>query len=348
MRNEQTTLPLTVAPKSPLWKLLIGAIGIYICWGYYGILYEDIFMYTSPSGSKFAHVWYLQSIEAITNSVFALFAFILVGGPTRGLSKSYFAISGTTQVTAKAFTSIALAYGLSYPVVVLSKAAKMLPVMIWSSALSGATYSVREISEMLMIIAGTAVLYLSEYKTSGGFNEISAKHTGLIFIFFALNFDGVTGGVQKKLLEKGKKEKSKKPTSVDFMFWTNLFMSLVATSVAFVRGELQAGQMFCSENPEIFTMIWRVALCSALGQLFIFYIVAHFDPLVLTSITTTRKVLSVCLSFIIHKRTIKLIGLLGTCLALIGTILHTYSYIQKQKRELSKIVKKTTDPNNPN
>jgi UDP-galactose transporter B1 len=65
-------------------------------------------------------------------------------GQTAGLPLEMFALSGATQVCAKAFTSLALVSGVSFPVVTLAKSGKMVPVMIGSLLLGGAKYSLRE------------------------------------------------------------------------------------------------------------------------------------------------------------------------------------------------------------
>eukprot|EP00968_Pinguiococcus_pyrenoidosus_P029219 scaffold8416_cov267-Pinguiococcus_pyrenoidosus.AAC.3 len=46
----------------------------------------------------------------------------------------------------------------------------------------------------------------------------------------------------------------------------------------------------------------RFAACSAFGQSFIFYTIANFDPLVCTTVTTTRKIFSVLLSIVLKVR----------------------------------------------
>ena len=55
-----------------------------------------------------------------------------------------FAMTGLTQVLAKAFTNMSLMYGLSFPVATLAKSAKAAPVMAGSLILGGAKYKLRE------------------------------------------------------------------------------------------------------------------------------------------------------------------------------------------------------------
>jgi len=171
---------------------MIGAGGIYAAFLYYGSLQEDVFRFVNADGDKFTQAWFLQVLEALAN-VAVGFIGMLLSGPTAGIPKKMFAISGTTQVCAKAFTSLALANGLSFPVATLAKSGKMVPVMIGSMLLGSATYTTREYLQVAAIVAGTAIVGLG--KKSGGENSA----LGVAFILLSLVCDGVTGGVQKKL-----------------------------------------------------------------------------------------------------------------------------------------------------
>ena len=146
-------------------RLLFGAGGIYASFLYYGSLQEDVFRYQSTEdGTKFTMAWYLQVLESLANVVFGTIALVLMGltgtgyesrediivggggsgrkywGGTPNLPKRPFLSSGLSQVCSKAFTSLALANGLSYPVATLAKSGKMAPVMIGSLILGGASY----------------------------------------------------------------------------------------------------------------------------------------------------------------------------------------------------------------
>jgi UDP-galactose transporter B1 len=220
-----------------------------------------------------------------------------------------FALSGATQVCAKAFTSLALAYGVSFPVVTLAKSGKMVPVMIGSLLLGGASYTLREYASVAAIIAGTTIVSTGK-KSSGP----ASSMMGIAFVVLSLVCDGITGGVQKRLKAKGK-EKGVEPKPYDMMFWTNLFMAVTAAAFSLVLSEFQSGVAFCLANPVILNKILKFAVCSAVGQSFIFYTIANFDPLVCTTVTTTRKVFSVLLSIFLNGHQMSPQGWFGITLA---------------------------------
>eukprot|EP00560_Eucampia_antarctica_P002768 CAMPEP_0197834000 /NCGR_PEP_ID=MMETSP1437-20131217/20857_1 /TAXON_ID=49252 ORGANISM="Eucampia antarctica, Strain CCMP1452" /NCGR_SAMPLE_ID=MMETSP1437 /ASSEMBLY_ACC=CAM_ASM_001096 /LENGTH=411 /DNA_ID=CAMNT_0043438371 /DNA_START=95 /DNA_END=1330 /DNA_ORIENTATION=+ len=306
-------------------KLILGAGGIYAAFLYYGSLQEDVFRYTAADGSSFKAAWFLQVLEALANVVVG-FVGMQIMGPTNGIPLPMFAISGAAQVSAKACTSLALANGLSFPVATLAKSGKMAPVMAGSLLLGGASYTVRQYLQVAAIIGGTAIVSMGKKK--GG--STSNSSVGVTYIILSLVLDGVTAGFQKRL-KSATAAAGVKPKPYDFMFWTNLFMCLTAAVIATGLGEISTGLAFCSANPEIFTKIVKFALCSAVGQSFIFYTIANFDPLVLSTVTTTRKIFSVLLSIFLKGHSLSLTGWSGIGLACGGIVSEMLSKMSGKK-----------------
>ncbi|KAL7515031.1 hypothetical protein ACHAXN_012421 [Cyclotella atomus] len=333
---------IPTSTKRQALQLLFGAGGIYASFLYYGSLQEDVFRYAAQDGTKFNHVWYLQVLESLANVAFGVIALTIIGltrsdkskgwwGGTPNLPKKPFLSTGLTQVCSKGFTSLALANGLSFPVATLAKSGKMAPVMMGSLILGGATYSLREYFQVLAIIAGTAILSMGKKKSSS--DESSAL--GVIFILLALAMDGLTGGVQKKLLSDLKRVNiTAQP--YDLMTYTNAFMMLFALLVAVVTNEFSRGLTYCRQNPEVFQLIWKFSLCSAIGQSFIFYTLARFDPLVCSTVTTTRKIFSVILSILLKGHNVSMQGWMGLGLAVGGILSEMSRKVYGDKKFKSK------------
>merc|ERR1711871_638301 len=81
-----------------------------------------------------------------------------------------------------------------------------------------------------------------------------------------------------------------------------------------------SGMRFCAANPLVLGKITRFAACSAVGQSFIFYTIANFDPLVLSTVTTTRKIFSVLLSIFLKGHSLSMMGWSGISLACGGIL----------------------------
>jgi len=332
------------------FHLLFGAGGIYASFLYYGSLQEDVFLYTSEDGTKFNMAWFLQVLESGANVALGTVALVIQGlmsngaGDDRGRTRKWwggtpnlpmkpFLSSGLSQVCSKAFTSLALANGLSFPVATLAKSGKMAPVMIGSLVLGGAKYGPREYLQVLAIIAGTAILSMSK-KTSAA---ADSTPIGVGFILLALVMDGITGGVQKRLLTDMKRLQ-KIPQPYDLMTYTNLFMTVYAVFISSLLGEFSKGLNYCAKNPQVFSLIVKFSICSAIGQSFIFYTLARFDPLVCSTVTTTRKIFSVALSIFFKGHHIPSQGWMGLALAIGGItseVLNKAQGVQRAKKKAS-------------
>jgi len=309
--------PSTADEKGPLpdfVKLVIGAGGIFGAYLYYGSLQEDVFRYVAKDGNSFKQAWFLQVLEALANVIVGFIGMHL-SGPTRKMPLSWFAISGAAEVSAKACTSLALANGVSFPVATLAKSGKMAPVMAGSLLLGGARYDLREYLQVAAIIAGTFIVSMGKNEDGATSNSF----LGVFFVILSLVLDGIIAGLQKRLKAVAAKVGAK-PKPYDFMFWTNLFMCLTAVIIATGLREIGTGVAFCVANPEIMSKIIHFAICSAVGQSFIFYTIAQFDPLVLTTITTIRKILSVLLSIFLKGHSLSVMGWSGIGLASGGIV----------------------------
>merc|ERR1712093_92766 len=102
-------------------------------------------------------------------------------------------------------------------------------------------------------------------------------------------------------------------------------------------GEFKPGCVFLAENPGIFSQILQFAVCSAIGQAFIFYMISSFDPLACTTVTTTRKVFSVLLSIFTKGHQLNNQGWAGiamACSGILGELQHKARGQDKKKVEL--------------
>ena len=57
---------------------------------------------------------------------------------------------------------------------------------------------------------------------------------------------------------------------------------------------------YLSAHPNLITTLALFSLCSAFGQIFIFWTILAFDSLTLATITTTRKFFTILMSVVVH------------------------------------------------
>merc|ERR1711933_274908 len=142
---------------------------------------------------------------------------------------------------------------------------------------------------------------------------------GVVFICSSLVLDGVTGGVQDALKAKCK-DLNIKAKPYDMMFWTNFFMMVVGALAALCLGEFATGTAYILANPAILPKVLAFGACSAIGQSFIFFVVAEYGPLKNATVTTTRKIFSVLLSIFINNHPVGWLGWLGISLGSAGIV----------------------------
>lgn len=323
-----------LSSSSSLIKLLFGASGIYSAYLFYGHIQEDLFLYESPtSGEKFRFAWLLQTIESFVIVTLGLIMMRFVKSDINSLPKLQFFQSGVSQVLSKTFTSLALAAGLSFPVCTLAKSAKIVPVMIGQIVLGGASkYTIRDYAFAILLVTGTALLSMNTGRSHTNSSQSNSTTAGTLWIGASLIMDGFTAGLQKRIQ---KETTHSPPTTLDFLLLTNISMGFIAFVVSLLlpqssattmtnSNELFTGIQFLVENPPCLKMVTILCCCSAIGQSFIFYIIAQFDPLVCSTITTTRKILSVLWSILMKGHIVSLQGQLGILLAVSGLMLEVH------------------------
>merc|ERR1711966_144614 len=152
------------AGASPM-RLLIGVVGIFGAFMYYGQLQGDIVRYKDSNGASLEREWFIQVCEAGANVAVGLMGLMITqGGPSPGIPLKGFAITGATQVLAKAMTQKAQIFGVPFFVATLVKNAKMVPVMIGGIVLSGNKYPIRKYLQVACIIGGVVLVTVGKAK----------------------------------------------------------------------------------------------------------------------------------------------------------------------------------------
>ena len=303
-------------------QLLFGVSGVYVAYLYYGFVQEELFRYRSADGGAFRYAWFLQVMESAASIVLGVTGrCICGGGRMRDLPYQGIMLSGVSQVFSKVFCSLSLAAGLSYPVMTLAKSAKIVPVMLGQLFLGGSTYGLRDCVFAGLLVTGTVMLSLgsSNNKASGSSNSA----IGILFVLVSLAMDGCTGGLQKQL----KRNSGSKPGTFDFILFTHLTMLSTALVVSLVTGDLLKGLFYVRQETEVALLVTELSAVSVVGQCFIFFLIAQFDPAVCATVTTTRKMWSVLLSIVLFHHQLSATGYSGLAVALVGLLVEVHNKV---------------------
>lgn len=275
-------------------KLVFACAGIFFSFSYFAVLQEDVYKKDYGEGDateRFKYTFLALTVERGVNAVMALLAMITLGGSGLKIPVADLFNSGLSQMFAMAASNEALRF-VSFPTQVLGKSCKMVPVMVGGIVLGGKKYKMVQYLQVLLITVGVCVFNFGGKKKSAG----ADSSYGLILIVISLVMDAVTGGLQDKVkartIEFNPDKPKAKPTMHESMMWTNLSGCLVSAALAFATGHLNDGLAFCARHPGVLNAILIYSVSSAVGQNFIYYTITQFSPLLLTTVTTTRKIFS--------------------------------------------------------
>ena len=282
-------------------KLAVAVSGIFFAFSYFAVLQEDVYRasYAVPGAGRgatenFTSTFLVLAVERGVNALAGAIGLALVGGSGIRVPRRQILTSGVSQMLAMASANEALRY-VSYATQVLGKSCKMVPVMIGGVA-AGRKFPRAQYLQVLAITLGVAVFNFGKKASSSGKGAGGDSAYGLGLIGASLVMDFVTASLQDRVKSATRRlnpgEKHAKTSMFESMLYTNASGVVVALALAARTGQLSSGVAFCSRHPEATRVVMNYALASVVGQLFIYFTITEFDPLVLSGVTTTRKIFS--------------------------------------------------------
>lgn len=192
-----------------------------------------------------------------------------------------------------------------YPIQVLAKSCKPVPVMIMG-AFMGKRYPLRKYLNVLMIVGGVALFMGGgdKKKKSADSDDASPSQLiGILLLFISLCFDGGTGAYEDKLMSVH----SVQP--FDLMYNIQLGKTILAGIGLLVLNQLH---IFIQMVQEMGFLLVGLGLSGALGQVFIFVTIAKFGALTCSIIGLARKVTTLVASIYFyghHLNSVQFTGL---------------------------------------
>ena len=115
------------------------------------------------------------------------------------------------------------------------------------------------------------------------------------------------------------------------MFGVNCSAIIITVAALVAQNEIPAVTEFLLHNPQA---VWNnviTAITSATGQMFIFYTIKTFGPVVFTIIMTTRQMISMCISTIYFGHTISAGSMMGAAIVF-STLFYRIARRRAQKK----------------
>ncbi|KAK1289949.1 UDP-galactose/UDP-glucose transporter 3 [Acorus calamus] len=247
-----------------------------------------------PDGKRFEHLAFLNLAQNVVCFVWSLLMIKIWSRGSNGGApwRSYWSASITNTI-GPAMGIEALKY-ISYPAQVLAKSSKMIPVMLMGTLVYGIKYTIPEYICTLLVASGVSAFALLK-TSSKTISKLAHPNAPLGYGLCCLNlaFDGFTNATQDSITSR-----YPKTSAWDIMLGMNLWGTIynVAFMFGWSRGGGYEAVSFCLDHPEAAWDILMYCLCGAVGQNFIFLTISRFGSLANTTITTTRKFVSIVVS----------------------------------------------------
>jgi solute carrier family 35 (adenosine 3'-phospho 5'-phosphosulfate transporter), member B2 len=197
---------------------------------------------------------------------------------------------------------------VSFPVQTVFKSSKIIPVMMMGKLLKGASYPYSEYFEAFLITVGVAIFSLLSKSPKG---ENTTNTLGLVFLVLYVFFDCFTSQWQDRVYSQYGRQNV---DQYQMMLGVNISAICITLAGLLITGDLPIVWEFMLANPIALRYNIITAITSASGQLFIFYTIKEFGPIVFTVIMTTRQLISICLSTLIFGHTISIYAGAGALL----------------------------------
>jgi len=321
-------------------KFVVAVGGIYISYIYFGLVMERLFKSdytgksTSEEGSGKGKGDYERFTFGFATSIFQnLLSFLLAMAVNRikyNQTQSKMDRKSELIIAGCSFGSVflaaqALAY-ISFPVQALMKSSKIISILIVSFLLgSNAKHTRSQYFCGFIITLGIIIFNLTQDKKKGGDDKESSA-LGLIIILGSLFCDGLIGTKQ------GEIKKKYNPSAWDQMESLNKWAGLICLGASIVTTQLFGFIDFLTRYPAVISDLMLLAILGTFGQVFIFYTIFNFGPLILSIVTTTRKFFTVLASIVIYRHSINEWQWLSIALVFIGVFVEMLSGDKKEKK----------------
>jgi len=204
--------------------------------------------------------------------------------------------------------------------------------MIMGKALKGTVYPWGQYIEALLITIGVAIFSLASKSSD---STSSTEIQGLLFMVLYITFDCFTSQWQDKIYQtygRGNID------PYQMMLGVNTSAICITTIGLLVSGDFPKVYEFMLVNPSVLHYNILTAITSASGQLFIYYTIREFGPIVFTIIMTTRQMFSIIISSIIFSHKIGMKAIFG------AMIVFGVLFYQIRRKHLAKKSKAKATP----
>ncbi|VDI57606.1 solute carrier family 35 (adenosine 3'-phospho 5'-phosphosulfate transporter), member B2 [Mytilus galloprovincialis] len=305
---------------------LVGLQGAYLTWG---VLQERIMTFEygkeDGQGEFFKNSQFLVFINRILAFIIGMTVIFFRRQPHHTTPLYNYSFSSFSNIMSSWCQYEALKF-VSFPTQILAKASKVIPVMLMGKVVSKRTYQYHEYITAGMISVGVTLFLLNSgdvTRHKGSVTTIS----GVILLAGYMAFDSFTSNWQGELFKRHK------VSSIQMMTGVNMFSCLLTGVSLLEQGGFFDSFAFMARHHLFVVHAIVLSLCSAGGQLFIFYTISQFGAVTFTIIMTLRQAFAILLSCVIYGHPVTFIALIGIVIVFVALFLRIYANQKKKSQK---------------
>jgi adenosine 3'-phospho 5'-phosphosulfate transporter B2 len=310
MEPSQTSPPVTANKwNQAVWCCIYGS-GIVVTLVLYGVLQERIM--TIPFGGElFTVSAFLVLCNRVVNVGYAA-SMIVVSGESLGNKAPIwkYMIISLSNVAATTCQYECLKY-VSFPVQMLGKSFKMMPVMLWGMAISGKRHGLMDWAVALCITLGVTEFCMTGPMSSP--NDKGNSIYGLALLVMFLACDGLTSTFQEKLFKEHNTSKFNQ------MFYVNGCSAVTSLVTLIAMNQLMSCLAFAGKHSDFVASAAVLSIAAAGSQYFIYSQVKEFGAVVFAATMNVRQIASILVSYATYHHVITGAQALGL-LAVFGAL----------------------------
>lgn len=287
----------------PALRCIVYGVGIVSLLGVYGVLQERV-MTLPYDGEYFKVTIFLVFCNRLCAVLYSIIMARVKGEEFSATAPIWkYAMVSLSNFCATTCQYEALRW-VSFPVQMLGKSFKMMPVMVWGMAISQKKYSCTD-----WFIAAAVTAGVTAFLVSG---DIHAPHAvqynslmGLLLLAVFLVCDGFTSTFQEKLF------KQHSTTKYNQMLWINLGSAAISLSLLVGTGMFSKALAFSTSHPRFMIDALAISGAAVGGQFFIYSMVEEFGALAFAAAMNVRQVVSISISYAIYSKPITVMQICG-------------------------------------
>mmetsp|Transcript_81727 Transcript_81727/g.144767 ORF Transcript_81727/g.144767 Transcript_81727/m.144767 type:complete len:329 (-) Transcript_81727:245-1231(-) len=288
----------------------------------YGMLQEKI-MQHPYNGQLFTISAFLVFANRVCNLVFAVVMSIAKGESLQNQAPIWkYMVISLSNVGATNCQYEALKY-VSFPVQMLGKSFKMMPVMIWGIAISGKRYTLTDWMVAAFVTGGVTMFLLTGQIDSP--QGSGSSLWGLLLLCAFLALDGLTSTTQEKLFKEHRTSKYNQ------ILYVNLCSAVTSFVALILPGNLMPALAFCAEHPAFIRDASILSASATSSQWFIYSQVKEFGALVFAATMNVRQVVSIIVSYIRYDHAITAMQTLSLMMVFSALFFKSYAAFRSSK-----------------